>query len=302
MSQNDTESVEAASTVDTKKQDLSENIKSDSNEPSDSYTNQTYSTDADATQEKPRTPESENQSQRLVKDEQVPSTSKSTDHRHSNRPPTLSLAATKDDKILAEEIKHQPKEDDSREENETNEKKRKSRISRALDSSRKAIAWVTVGKIGPGFLVAPALFSLTIHTMMFALGIKYSGNCITKPLVPVALVLIGGDGMLKSLSYLLQIVIVIQTKMKRPKALLFLSESSIIDSGLNYLYICAVFLGAGAVFYGEMAFCEITIFEILFYYIIIALCIIGLLIALLVYKAVKPNVDTDFIDERGNIV
>lgn len=62
------------------------------------------------------------------------------------------------------------------------------------------------------------------------------------------------------------------------------------------------FAGAGAVFYGEMAFCEITIFEILFYYIIIALCIIGLLIALLVYKAVKPNVDTDFIDERGNIV
>lgn len=150
MSQNDTESVAAASIVDTKKQDLSENIKSDTNEPLGTYTNQTHSTDTDATQEKPQTPEFENQSQRLVKDEQVPSTSKSTDHRHSNRPPTLSLAATKDNKILAEEIKHQPKEDDSREENETNEKNSKSRISRALDSSRKAIAWVTVGKIGPG--------------------------------------------------------------------------------------------------------------------------------------------------------
>ncbi|XP_052100711.1 uncharacterized protein LOC127734749 [Mytilus californianus] len=299
MSKNDPERESATLAVDTKQQDLTENIKSDSKEPSDSYTNQTYNTNT--AQEKELTPEYENISQRLIKDEQVPSTSKSTEHSHTNRPPTVSLAAKKDD-ILSEELKHQPKEDDSLQEKETNKEKPKSRISRGLDSSRKVIAWITVGKIGPGFLVAPALFSLTIHTMMFVLGIKYSGNCQTKPLVPVALVLIGGDGMLKSLSYLLQIVIVIQTKMRRHKAFLFLSESSIIDSGLNYLYICAVFLGAGAVFSGEMAICEITIFEILFYYIIIALSILGLLIVLVVYKAIKPNEITDFIDVWGNIV
>lgn len=276
-------------------------MQSDSKEPSDSYTNQTYSTDTAQEKElKELTPEYENISQRLIKDEQVPSTSKS-EHSYTNRPPTLSLTAKKDG-ILAEELKHQPKEDDSLQENETNKEKPESRISRALDSSRKVIVWITVGKIGPGFLVAPALFSLTIHTMMFVLGIKYSGNCQTKPMVPVAMVLIGGDGMLKSLSYLLQIVIVIQTKMRRNKAFLFLSESSIIDSGLNYLYICAVFLGAVAVFSGEMAICEITIFEILFYYIIIALSILGLLIVLVVYKAIKPNEITDFIDGSGNIV
>ena len=76
-------------------------------------------------------------------------------------------------------------------------------------------------------------------------GIQFSNNCTAKPLVPVSMVLLGGDGLFKSLSYLLQVVIVIQTKMRRAKAMMFLSESSVLDNGLNGLYVCTVFIGNG---------------------------------------------------------
>lgn len=59
------------------------------------------------------------------------------------------------------------------------------------------------------------------------------------------MVLLGGDGLLKSLSFLIQVVIVIQTKMRRAKAMMFLSESSVLDNGLNALYVCTVFIGNG---------------------------------------------------------
>lgn len=68
-------------------------------------------------------------------------------------------------------------------------------------------------------------------------------NCTDIPLVPVAMVMIGGDGTLKSLSYLLQLVIILQTKMRRGVAFLFMSESSVLDNGLNLLYVVAVFIG-----------------------------------------------------------
>lgn len=223
--------------------------------------------------------------------------------------PMPSCSKTTDDEIIKEEKQGFSKQSEEKTQDNVNsnidkdvEKEDKSRISLAFESTRKFIAWVTVGKIGPGFLIAPILFSLVIHVMMFVLGIQFSNNCTAKPLVPVSMVLLGGGGLFKSLSYLLQVGIVIQTKMRRAKAMMFLSESSILDNGLNSLYVCTVFIGAAGVFVGEMDSCHVVIFEMMYYYTVISLCILGLVLILLLWKLIKPNIDDDFIDERGDII
>lgn len=231
-----------------------------------------------------------------------------SDAKTAQDSPMPSCSKTTDEKIIKEEKQGFSKQSEEKTQDVNSnidtdlEKEDKSRISLAFESTRKFIAWVAVGKIGPGFLIAPILFSLVIHIMMFVLGIQFSNNCTAKPLVPVSMVLLGGDGLFKSLSYLLQVVIVIQTKMRRAKAMMFLSESSVLDNGLNGLYVCTVFIGAAGVFVGEMGSCQVILFDIMYYYTVISLCILGLVFILLLWKLIKPNIDDDFIDERGDII
>ena len=51
-----------------------------------------------------------------------------------------------------------------------------------------------------------------------------------------------------------------------------------------------------------MASCHMIIFEIMYYYTVISLCILGVVFILFIWKLIKPNIDDDFIDERGDII
>ena len=68
------------------------------------------------------------------------------------------------------------------------------------------------------------------------------------------------------------------------------------------IHIVCYISGAAGVFVGEIASCHVIIFEIMYYYTVISLCILGLVFILLIWKLIKPNIDDDFIDERGDII
>jgi hypothetical protein len=40
----------------------------------------------------------------------------------------------------------------------------------------------------------------------------------------------------------------------------------------------------------------------MYYYTVISLCILGVVFILFIWKLIKPNIDDDFIDERGDII
>lgn len=79
------------------------------------------------------------------------------------------------------------------------------------------------------------------------------------------------------------------------KITLILFQSLVID------IVCYI-SGAAGVFVGEMGSCQVILFDIMYYYTVISLCILGLVFILLLWKLIKPNIDDDFIDERGDII
>lgn len=65
------------------------------------------------------------------------------------------------------------------------------------------------------------------------------------PLLPVVMVLLGGTGILKCLSFLLQLGIVLDVwRKRRDKGAEFMSETSGLDNTMNWTYIIVLLAGA----------------------------------------------------------
>ncbi|KAK3100320.1 hypothetical protein FSP39_018099 [Pinctada imbricata] len=116
-------------------------------------------------------------------------------------------------------------------------------LAGSVASTREFIAKYTVGKINAAIFLIPTVVLFALHIFFFVLGTTRASECSGKPLIPVYLVLLGGGGVLKCLSFILQLSIVWQVGMDGPNAVEFMSETSVLDNGLNWMYIFFIIFG-----------------------------------------------------------
>lgn len=76
-------------------------------------------------------------------------------------------------------------------------------------------------------------------------GASYNTECMDIPLLPVVMVLLGGTGILKCLSFLLQLLIVVTVwRKQKDKGAKFMSETSGLDNTMNWTYTVVLLAGA----------------------------------------------------------
>lgn len=92
------------------------------------------------------------------------------------------------------------------------------------------------------FIYHPALDK---KVTFFFKGASYNTECEDIPLLPVVMVILGGTGILKCLSFLLQLLIIITVwRKQKGKGAEFMSETSGLDNTMNWTYVVALLAGA----------------------------------------------------------
>lgn len=95
------------------------------------------------------------------------------------------------------------------------------------------------------FIYHPALDKKV--TFFFFKGASYNTECEDIPLLPVVMVILGGTGILKCLSFLLQLLIIITVwRKQKGKGAEFMSETSGLDNTMNWTYVVVLLAGAPA--------------------------------------------------------
>lgn len=92
------------------------------------------------------------------------------------------------------------------------------------------------------FIYHPALDK---KVTFFFKGASYNTECEDIPLLPVVMVILGGTGILKCLSFLLQLLIIITVwRKQKGKGAEFMSETSGLDNTMNWTYVVVLLAGA----------------------------------------------------------
>lgn len=156
----------------------------------------------------------------------------------------------------------------------------------AVQNVREKIAYNTIGRCGAAPFIPLVLIGMGGHIAMFVIGALHKSECNGIQMLPVYMALLGFTGILKGLGFLLQLGIAVQlggrvNKEKRNNvAAEIMSETSIFDTGMNWLYTVIIFIGAGTVlpWYGiDSTSCNSIMFSVAFYPSLVLVTITGIL-------------------------
>lgn len=181
----------------------------------------------------------------------------------------------------------------------------------SAQSTRKLVARYTVGRWGGEFFVGLTVAFLGWHVALAVIGASYNTECEDIPLLPVVMVILGGTGILKCLSFLLQLLIIITVwRKQKGKGAEFMSETSGLDNTMNWTYVVALLAGDIAAFTKRENTCNRLLYGMAFYTLVVMTIVIGVMFLLdftvFVYKRCHPSVkeeeeedeDEDETDER----
>mmetsp|Transcript_18035 Transcript_18035/g.30712 ORF Transcript_18035/g.30712 Transcript_18035/m.30712 type:complete len:195 (+) Transcript_18035:291-875(+) len=163
----------------------------------------------------------------------------------------------------------------------------------SAQSTRKLVARNTVGRWGAEFFFGLTLAFLGWHIAVAVIGASNNEECVDIPLLPVVMVLLGGTGILKCLSFLLQLGIVLDVwRKRRDKGAEFMSETSGLDNTMNWTYIIVLLAGDIAAFSKPVNTCNRLMYDMGYYTFIIMTLLIGILFLLdftvFIYKRCHP--------------
>lgn len=178
----------------------------------------------------------------------------------------------------------------------------------SAQSTRKLVARYTVGRWGGEFFVGLTLAFLGWHVALAVIGASYNTECMDIPLLPVVMVLLGGTGILKCLSFLLQLLIVVTVwRKQKHKGAEFMSETSGLDNTMNWTYTVVLLAGDIAAFTRRENTCNRLLYDMAFYTLVVMTTVLGVVFLLdftvFVYKRCHPPVkeedeeDEDETDE-----
>eukprot|EP00105_Crassostrea_gigas_P015408 XP_011432398.1 PREDICTED: uncharacterized protein LOC105331770 [Crassostrea gigas] len=174
----------------------------------------------------------------------------------------------------------------------------------SAQSTRKLMARYTVGRWGGEFFVGLTLAFLGWHVALAVIGASYNTKCMDIPLLPVVMVLLGGTGILKCLSFLLQLLIVVTVwRKQKDKGAEFMSETSGLDNTMNWTYTVVLLAGDIAAFTRRENTCDRLLYDMAFYTLVVMTTVLGVVFLLdftvFVYKRCHPPVkEEDEEDEE----
>ncbi|XP_062575392.1 WD repeat-containing protein 5 isoform X2 [Saccostrea cucullata] len=168
----------------------------------------------------------------------------------------------------------------------------------SAQSTRKLVARNTVGRWGAEVFIGLTLIFLGWHVYFAIIGASHKTECRDIPLLPVVMVLLGSTGIIKCLSFLLQLSIVFTTWRKnKHEGADFMSETSGLDNSMNWTYVIVLLAGDIAAFTKEDTSCNSLMFYTAYYtFIVMTVIISGLFLldfSVFVYKRCHPKKDDE---------
>lgn len=156
----------------------------------------------------------------------------------------------------------------------------------AVQNVREKIAYNTIGRCGAAPFIPLVMIGMGGHIAMFVFGGLYKSECSEIQVLPVYMALLGCTGILKGLGFLIQLGIAVQLsgraniEKRNIVAAEIMSETSIFDTGMNWLYTVIIFIGAGTVLpsYGiDGTLCNNVMFSVAFYPSLVLVSLTGIL-------------------------
>ncbi|XP_048776255.2 uncharacterized protein LOC125680612 [Ostrea edulis] len=151
-------------------------------------------------------------------------------------------------------------------------------LVKTAQSTRRLIARNTVGRCGAELFLGLTILALGWHVALAVIGASHKNECRNIPLLPVVMVLLGGTGIIKCLSFILQLLIIVTVWRKKKNAGAdFMSETSGLDNSMNWTYIIVLLAGDISAFSTSDNTCNRLMFDSAFYTFIIMTVIISVL-------------------------